>query len=140
MKLKMHAVPKIQMLLVSAWFAPQAIAEERLLLKDPILSGEDIYIDLDSIKELTPGIYAARHFISMYEPETYLEITNSEYEMIGRQEIGTHQSIAYDEKIDCNQNLTSLESVTYYQGIRPIKGEEVYKESYDEYFDLPLFP
>ena len=121
---------------LSLFFFAQLTRADQLIEKDWLSSGEDWYLIEKSVRSTEdPEIYLAIQYFRMQEAQSYLEIFDDDFNVIGKNEIGNYRSYAIYSAFDCKKNLVADYSMRYFSADRPSRSHEIYTEI----LDLPFY-
>jgi hypothetical protein len=126
----------ILFLIVFVNLVPHVAKADKLITKNWLSSGQDLYLIESSIRSAGElDVYAAVSYYKMNETKNYLEVFDGDFNVIGREFIGDYRSYAFLQIFDCNKNLEASYSIMYFSTDMPTKGKKIH----DEILDLPFF-
>ena len=128
----------ILFLIVFVNLVPQVAKSDKLITKNWLSSGHDLYLIESSIRSAGElDVYVAISYYKMNETKNYLEVFDGDFNVIGREFIGDHRSYAFLQIFDCNKNLEASYKLMYFSTDRPTKGKKIHEEILDFPFLIP---
>lgn len=132
---------KILLFLAIAFSAQRSLADE-LIWRDVLSADEDLYLVELSVREsrlvddLAQSL-VANYYFSMHSPRDYLEIFDSNSNIIGRDYIGEFRSYGFLGIFDCERRLMTAIAIRYYSSQTPSEATVVHSERLEPYLLPP---
>jgi hypothetical protein len=110
----------------------QLTRADQLIEKNRLSAGEDLYLIENSVRSTEdPEIYLATYYYRMYEAQSYLEIFDDDFNVIGKNEIGNYRSYAFYSGFDCKKNTVADVGMQFFSTDRPSRSHLIYTKMID---------